>query len=261
MPGSQADGARGQAGPDRARTDRAAPWAGSFEHAWAVAAHVPGWLTEPQAHRLWDETVRLSAGAHVVEIGSHQGRSTVVLARALMAATQDGRLTAIDPFVTGPRYGGAATRTALEGNLDAAGVSGIVTIIEARSRDVRHTWGRPIDLLWVDGKHDYWTCSDDLKWSGHLPVGGRVLVHDAFSSLGVTAALLVHVLPTGRLRLVDRVGSLAILEVGRPSGVDRLRFLGHLPWWGRNLVVKVLLRLRMRGLVRLLGHHDSADPY
>jgi hypothetical protein len=37
--------------------------------------------------------------------------------------------------------------------------------------------------------------------------------------------------------------------------------LAELPWWLRNLVVKVLLRLRLRPLARVLGHADTADPY
>ena len=42
---------------------------------------------------------------------------------------------------------------------------------------------------------------------------------------------------------------------------DRLRRLASLPWWLRNIVVKVLLRLRVRPLARLLRHDDTADPY
>lgn len=238
-----------------------APSAGAFEEAWSRATEVPGWLTEAQARRLWDETVGLGKGSHVVEIGSHQGRSTLVLAAALGSRGQAGRLTAVDAFVPGPRYGGQLARLALERNLRAAGVDGRVSIIANRSSAVRQTWREPVDLVWVDGKHDFWTCGDDLKWSRHLPSGGRMLVHDAFSSIGVTAALLVHVFPSRRLRLVDRVGSLAILEVGRPDFGDRLRFLRQLPWWARNIVVKILLRLRLRSLARLLGHHDTDDPF
>ena len=35
-----------------------------------------------------------------------------------------------------------------------------------------------VDLLYIDGKHDYWTLSDDLQWTDHLPRCGAVLVHD-----------------------------------------------------------------------------------
>ena len=58
-----------------------------------------------------------------------------------------------------------------------------------------------------------------------------------------------------------RTGSLAVFEVAAPSASDRWRILAQLPWFGRNLAVKVLLRLRLRRVARLLGHVDAADPY
>jgi hypothetical protein len=37
--------------------------------------------------------------------------------------------------------------------------------------------------------------------------------------------------------------------------------LSEVPWFARNLLVKVLLRLRLRPVAHALGHHDVADPY
>jgi hypothetical protein len=86
-------------------------------------------------------------------------------------------------------------------------------------------------------------------------------VHDSFSSIGVTLALLAFVLPSRRLAYRGRVGSLATFEQTRPSWRDRSALLAELPWWLRNVGVKVLLRLRLRPLTRMLGHVDDADPY
>ena len=69
------------------------------------------------------------------------------------------------------------------------------------STRARPEWQRPLDLLYIDGKHDYWTVSDDLRWAGHLPPGAAVLVHDAFSSIGVTLGLFRHVLGSRSPRL------------------------------------------------------------
>jgi hypothetical protein len=72
------------------------------------------------------------------------------------------------------------------------------------------------------------------------------------------------VLPSRRLRYLDRIGSLARFEVAAASPVsraDRLRILAELPWWLRNVGIKVLLRLRLYPLARLAGHSDRADPY
>ena len=91
--------------------------------------------------------------------------------------------------------------------------------------------------------------------------GDTLLVHDAFSSLGVTLAVLRDSALGGRHRYVGRTGSLARFEVGRPIARDRARVLREVPWFVRNLVVKVLLRLRARPVARLLGHRGDADPY
>ena len=125
-------------------------------------------------------------------------------------------------------------------------------------------WIRPnesVDLLYIDGKHDYWTFSDDLRWSEHLTPGGEILVHDCFSSIGVTLGVLGYVRPSRHLTYIDRVGSLARFHVRSPSARDRLRIVREIPWWLRNVVVKVALRLRLTGLSRALGHDGAADPY
>ena len=232
---------------------------GGFAEIWATADDIPGWLTEAQAALLHEQARSLPAGATAVEIGSHRGRSTVVLAHALRSA--DGRLVAIDPFVDGRLFGGRRTRDDFERHVSTAGFDDTVELVCDYSTEARPSWTRPFDLLYIDGKHDYWTLSDDLKWRVHLPEGAPVLVHDCFSSIGVTLGILRHVLPSRNLRYERRAGSLALFRVGRPDVRDRLRILAELPWWTRNVVLKVLLRLRLRPVARLLGHDSPYDPY
>ena len=42
---------------------------------------------------------------------------------------------------------------------------------------------------------------------------------------------------------------------------NALRQLAELPWFARNLAVKVALVARVRPLARLLGHRDDNWPY
>ncbi|MDQ1738526.1 MAG: hypothetical protein QOE53_178 [Pseudonocardiales bacterium] len=232
-----------------------------FETVFGQVREIGGWLTEAQARTLWDEARRVPAGGLIVEIGSHQGRSTVVLA----AAAPQAKVIAIDPFVGGAMFGGLATRDRFEANLVRAGLVEQVELRQARSTELRPSWTEPVSFLYIDGKHDYWTLSDDLRWSEFLPDGGRLCIHDAYSSIGVTLGLLRHLLPSRRLRYLDRTGSLARFEVAAVtspvSRADRLRILAELPWWLRNVGIKVLLRLRLYPLARLAGHSDRADPY
>jgi predicted O-methyltransferase YrrM len=225
-----------------------------FDDAWVRADAVGGWLTRDQGRALWDAARAVPAGGRILEIGSHQGRSTIVLA----AAAQDvagAEVVAVDPFRAGGMFGGAATRDRFIANIDAAGLAETVRLIQEDSTALRPTWHEPIDVLFIDGKHDYWTVRDDLRWAAHVRAGGPVLVHDAFSSIGVTSGLLLHALPARGLRYAGRVGSLARFEVRPPRAGDRLRMLAELPWFLRNVAVKIALRL-----ARVVGYHRP-DPY
>jgi hypothetical protein len=225
-----------------------------FDTAWAKADPVGGWLTRDQGRALWDAARTVPSGGRILEIGSHQGRSTIVLASA--ASATGAQVVAVDPFIANGMFGGTATRDRFTANIDAAGLSDVLRLVTEKSTTLRPTWDEPLDMLFIDGKHDYWTVSDDLLWARHLPAGGPVLVHDAFSSIGVTLGLLLHVLPGRQLRYLGRAGSLARFERGAPTVRDRLRLLAQLPWFLRNVAIKIALRA-----ARLTGYRGTPDPF
>ena len=231
----------------------------AWETAWSRAESVSGWLKEGQARLLWDEAIALRPGSTILEIGSHQGRSTVVLGSAARAV--GATVIAVDPFVEGRLFGGLSTHDTFVANVAAAGLDDVVELVQDYSTRLRPSWERPLDLLYIDGKHDYWTLSDDLRWAVHLPPGGAVVIHDCFSSIGVTLGILRHVLFSSGLAYERRSDSQALFRVRRPRPADRVRILRELPWWLRNVFIKVLLRLRLRPLARLLGHDSPYDPY
>lgn len=230
----------------------------TFDHVWNRADAIPGWLTKDQARMLWDEARGLPPGSTIVEIGSHRGRSTVVLGSAVRGS---GRVVAVDPFVEGRLFGGRPTREVFEANVAAADLSATVDLTPEYSTRLRARWTEPFDLLYIDGKHDYWTVSDDLRWARFLPEGASVLVHDCYSSIGVTLAVLAHILPGDTLAYEGRAGSMALFRRRSPGTRDRLRMLQELPWWARNVGIKVLLRLRLRSITGRLGHEGTYDPY
>lgn len=245
---------------------------GGFESTWARAAVVEGWLSEGQARLLYDRAAELGPGAVVVEIGSFRGRSTIVLASAVPAGAE---IVAIDPHAGGDRgpreiapeaARGEADLAAFKANLAAANLADRVRHIRLPSSTASGAVDGGIDLLYVDGAHRFGPARSDLaEWGGRVQPGGTMLVHDAFSSVGVTLALLTTTFVGADWRYAGRRRSLAEFERVQltPSGrlVNALRQAAQLPWFLRNLAVKALIVARLAPLTRLLGHRGGHWPY
>lgn len=246
----------------------------SFSDALSRIGGVEGWLSEDQARRLWDCASAVPAGGRIVEIGSFRGRSAIVLALASRGAAE---VVAIDPHAgndRGPQeiHGsideGEADHLAFLSNLSKAAVSDTVRHVRRPSQDALGEVPGEIDLLYVDGAHRIKPAMDDVAhWGEKVRPGGRMLVHDAFSSIGVTVALLWLLAFGGRFVYVGRSRSLAeYRRVGTPlrpfeRARNAARQLAQLPWFARNVAIKVAILLRLRPLLRLLGHDSTDWPY
>ena len=229
-----------------------------FAEAFERARDVEGWLTEAQARRLWDSARAVPPGGVVVEIGSFRGRSALVMASALSDGAQ---LVAIDPHAGGDRgpreieaeaARGEADNRAFLANLRTAGVAERVRHVRSTSSEALGSVPGEIDVLYVDGAHRFAPARDDLvRWGGRVRDGGVMLVHDSFASIGVTLATLATITFGARWRYAGRSGSLAEYRREPLSGAARLRNalrqLAQLPWFARNVAIKVLIVLRLRG--------------
>jgi Methyltransferase domain len=245
----------------------------SFETALAAAEGVEGWLSDGQARRLFERAAGVPPAGRIVEIGSYRGRSAIVLANAAAGA----EVVAIDPHagndrgpqeIHGSASEGDADHHAFLANLARAGVADRIRHVRLPSQDALGSVEGPIDLLYVDGAHRLRPAIDDIaRWGARVRPGGTMLVHDSFSSIGVTLALLRLLALGGDFVYVGRERSLAeYRRVGTPlSPGERLRNaarqLAQLPWFARNVLIKVAIVLRARPVLRALGHDSYDWPY
>ncbi len=235
-----------------------------FHEAWSHVRDVDGWLTEAQARTLFAAAAAVPQDRAIVEIGSHHGKSTIILA----SAAQHGvPVFAIDPFADERWGGGVPARTRFHENLQRAGVDAKVEAMRMTSTCAADRWdGRPVGLVYLDGAHDEESVLEDIdRWGSMLDNAGRLFIHDCFSSIGVTSAVIRRLAFSLTLAFSGNVGTLAIFEKRRISTRRRvlalIRLMLRTPYFARNLLVKVALRKRWTRLHRLAGHRDCCDPF
>ena len=238
-----------------------------------VLEGVEGWFSPEQVERISARAAEVVAGGRVVEIGSFRGRSVIAIARS---APGDVEIVAIDPHagndrgpqeIEGFEEEAAEDNVVFNKNLAKAGVADRVRHVRKFSHDAHDDVESPIDLLHIDGAHRFTPAREDIKaWGDRVAPGGSMLIHDSFSSVGVTLAIFSTLLLSGRWRYVGRSRSLAEYRAEPVSGLARVgnvaRQLAQLPWFARNVTVKTLLVLKLNGVARALGHPEGdAWPY
>jgi predicted O-methyltransferase YrrM len=231
-----------------------------LDEVFASVQHIDGWLTKDQARLLYERGAALRPGSRIVEIGSHHGRSTIVLA----IAAPEAELVAIDPYEEDePR---SADLERFEQNLERAGVRERVRHVHAPSTAALSELPGEVDLLYIDGAHDLKTARADVRgWGARVREGGTMLIHDSFSSVGVTLAEILSLFFGDGFRYVGRSRTLAEYRREHLPATDRVmnasRQALSLPWFVRNVLVKVALVARMPVLARALRHRDAVFPY
>jgi predicted O-methyltransferase YrrM len=234
---------------------------------------VDGWFSPDQVNRVATRAAAVPASGRIVEIGSFRGRSTIAIARS---APEGAEIVAIDPHagndrgpqeIEGFEAEAAQDHEVFLSNLARAGVGERVRYVRKFSHDAHDDVDGTIDVLHIDGAHRFGPARDDIRtWGARVVPGGSMLIHDSFSSVGVTLAIAASLLLSGRWRYVGRSRSLAEYRAEPVSGLARVanvgRQLAQVPWFLRNVVVKTLIVAKLGGVARALGHPaDEPWPY
>ncbi len=136
-----------------------------------LIADIPGWLTDEEGEALYDLAKRCTGKGVIVEIGSWKGKSTTCLGLGSRAG-KNVRIFAVDPHAD-YRFG------EFKENIDRAGIADLVTPIQSLSQEAAPDFDEPIELLFIDGSHEYEDVREDFeKWVPKVVEGGFVAVHD-----------------------------------------------------------------------------------
>jgi MMP 1-O-methyltransferase len=215
-----------------------------------LMADIPGWLTDEEGEALYELARSCTGDGVIVEIGSWKGKSTVCLGLGSQAGCSVP-IYAIDPHAD-YRFGDFKT------NVERAGIAELVHPIASLSQPAADGFDEPIELLFVDGSHEYDLVLEDFeKWVPKVVDGGWVAFHDTTWTKGPRKVVGAAVYRSRRFKDARFVvGSTTVArKVGSNSFGDRVRnryVLGvKTAFWLGSSAVKKQRRLLPKSVERL----------
>jgi hypothetical protein len=228
-----------------------------IEDAWHATKDVPGFLGENEARFLGLVAACVPAPGLIVEIGSFKGRSTVMLAK-VASHYGLGPIISIDPHThaltakndSDPH---PSTYDDFLASIRGAGVEQHVEIHRALSKDVSHTWNRPIRFLWIDGDHTYEGAKQDFD--GFIPFvspSGVVALHDALNNFpGPIRVFVEEMLRPDRFGPSGFVNSIAWAQFRPTDGATFARERRNLERRAERLIPFTQKNQELRGLSKI----------
>jgi predicted O-methyltransferase YrrM len=182
-----------------------------------LIADIPGWLTDEEGEALYDLARACTGKGVIVEIGSFKGKSTICLSLGSQAGASVP-IYAIDPHQDRfPEF---------KANVRRAGIDELVHPVPSFSQPAADAFQEPIELLFVDGSHEYELVLEDFeKWVPKVVDGGWVAFHDTTWTAGPRKVVGHAVYRSRRFKdLKFVVGSTTIArKVERNALRDRVR--------------------------------------
>lgn len=182
--------------------------------------NIQGWFSQTEAELLMGITLSLTSKKNpltFVEIGSFQGKSTLVMAEVLKHLSPQSKVYAIDPHegVVGARDQGiktlSSTLEAFKRNITNNDLKKQVELLQEYSFNVQ--WSRPIDLLFIDGLHDYVNVARDFwHYQEWLSPNSYVLFHDYANYYPGVEAFVNELLISGDYKFIKLADSLIVLQ-------------------------------------------------
>ena len=153
---------------------------------------IHGYLHDNEAMKLYALALSLPQipPPIIVEIGCFVGKSSVVLGTGLKTK-KGAKMYCIDPFDATEidffhsefkNISGSSLQGTFENNIKKNGLLKIVHILAGKSNDMIKRVNDDIDLLFIDGDHEYYAVLNDFEnFAPKVKSGGFVVLHDVYS--------------------------------------------------------------------------------
>lgn len=182
---------------------------------------IEGWLSDREADLLVSTTLKacqtLPSPHHMVEIGSYQGKATVVLGSVAKAFFPEAKIYSLDHHngIVGATDKGLGqlppTLEKFKKNIENAGLADMVVLIKDYSYPI--CWEHPITFLIIDGLHDYPHVARDFwEFSPHVVSGGFIAFHDYADYYPGVKALVNEILVSGLYEKIHLADSLMLVQ-------------------------------------------------
>jgi len=181
----------------------------AFNKVYPVINTVEGFLKSPKQEKWFFKAARQAPhNAVIVEIGSFKGRSTVSFGFGC-SGTQK-HIYAIDLFEgDGADYGDGDFQKIFQSNIDRCGLTNYITSIKKHSSIVASSWEKPIDILFIDGSHEYQDVKNDFEaFYPHVKKNGIIAFHDIRGKWDGVIQFWNEVQQAGYLKDIGQVSSL-----------------------------------------------------
>lgn len=180
-----------------------------FNSVYPLIDTVEGFLKSPKQERWFFKAARQAPqDAVIVEIGSFKGRSTVSFGFGCKGTQK--HIYAIDLFEgDGADYGDGDFQKIFQSNVDRCGLTPYITSIKKHSASVASSWVKPIDILFIDGSHEYDDVKSDFEaFYPHVKKNGIIAFHDIKGKWDGVIRFWSEVQAAGYLNDVGQVSSL-----------------------------------------------------
>jgi MMP 1-O-methyltransferase len=179
---------------------------------------LPGWLTAEEGETLYRLAKACTGRGVIVEIGSWRGKSTTCLGLGSKAGNRVP-IFAVDPH-------SEHTFGDFSRNMEEAGLTGLVTPVPGRSQELAEGFDEPIELLFIDGAHQYELVNEDFdRWVPKVVEGGVVAMHDTTWFPGPKRVADERIFKSNRFKDARYVFSSTTVatKVAQNTPVDRMR--------------------------------------